>query len=119
MKKNILLFFIFLFSMSCISKVEKTIQINNLKTIYIDSLVPNEKMIKKGYITYSVKISGFSNDTIILNINKREKKSNIYLTGKFDKRYTEEYLGKSSKNIFINPYNSTKNNISIKYGLYK
>jgi hypothetical protein len=119
MKEKYLTFIILFGFLSCTTKVEKTIALNNLKKIFIDSLAPNKKMIKKGYITYNVEISGFSNDSIILNINKGEKEFNIYLKGNFKQKFMDEYLGKSSRYININPYKSTKNKIFIKYGLYK
>ena len=66
-----------------------------------------------------LKYLGFANDTIILNIDNNKKESNIYLKGKFNERFVDEFLGKSTKYISIKPYKSTKNKITIKYGLYK
>mgnify|MGYP001094710044 CR=1 FL=1 len=119
MREKYLTFFILFGFLSCTNKVEKVTTINNLKDSFIDSLTPNKKMIREGYITYNVEISGFSNDSIILNINNGKKESNIYLKGNFNQKFVDEYLGKFTRYININPYKSTKNKIFIKYGLYK
>ena len=104
---------------SCTSKVEKSISFKNMDKSFKDSLYPTELMKERGYITFNVEISGFSNDSIILNLYDGEKESNIYLKDSFSERYMEEYLGKLPRYIYLDPYKSTNNTIEIKYGLYK
>ncbi len=85
---------------------------------FLDSLQPSTRMKKEGYITYNVEVEGYVNDTIIIYFTGNKRYPN-YLSGEINKRYWEEYLGKTPKYLSIYPYRATKGKLKIKYGLYK
>ncbi len=111
---------------SCIgSSIEKRITIKDFSHSFIDSLKPNARMVKAGYIAHSVEIKGYTNDTIIVYFSMRKKyfednkKHPTYLSGEINERYFEEYSGKTQKYLQVEPYKATKGKLKIKYGLYK
>ena len=103
---------------SCTNKVEKKIVIKDFSKSFFDSVQPNKKMIKEGYVVYNVEIKGNVNDTIIVYF-VNNKNFPTYLTGEINERYWEEYTGKLKKHLRIEPYKATKGILKIRYGLYK
>ena len=118
MKKAFIFFLSTLLLASCTRNNRKQIVISKFTERFVDSLTPSKKMVKSGYVSYTVEIKGYVNDSVKFNLYDGEESSSFYLKGNINNKFIDEYSGCCPRYLFFDPYKATEGELEIKYGLY-
>ncbi len=103
---------ILFFSSCCYEKNDtRTFEVLDFSKERIDTLIP---LNNKSYVSYFIKVKGFSNDTILFKSNYFY---DIKLSGEIDTIISGDYYGKDTIIISFKPYKAINGNLKIKYSL--
>ncbi|WP_236974050.1 hypothetical protein [Membranihabitans maritimus] len=98
------------------SKVSKTVVIEDFNQRIVDSLVAKPN---KSYSTYFVKINGFVNDSVYVQMWKEGFR--IKLFGTIDTVFRSDFYGgersKGTRHFIFDPYKADEGNLEINYSI--
>ena len=112
-----LLTFLILLSSCEDSPDKKKVTIENFNEQFVDSLAP---IPDKHYSVFYTKITGYSNDTIRLNISSDKTPDsgrNYYFIDNFEEEIRLDYYGGSNKYITFDPYEAAEGKVELTYRL--
>jgi hypothetical protein len=90
----------------------KSFVITDFEKPILDSLVPSTHT---AYSTYSIKIKGFSNDTIL--VYQYDKSLALRLSGQIDSTFKSPHYGNATEFFIFEPFKATKGKITVEYML--